>query len=188
MSSISPLVSLLTLAYQVQTPSPSVQERLVTLRETISPSSSPSTSKSYSHDELVNSFINFLSPILNGMAGLGDFESAVGAFARPDDFRQFWTLEGRNLIRESIAGPPNGLSRKGCDLPFLDTFVKDVSCRVGIGADTGMLVLVPGCAQVGDQMWWKHEEQCVVVFRDEEGRIDDVGEARLDQKTQELMV
>lgn len=152
MSSITPLVSLLTLAYQAKVPPPSEQERLATLMHTMSAPPPLEDRKGYSHDEFLSSFINFLSPVLNGMAGMRDFEAAVGAFSQPEDFRDFWTLEGRNLIKDSVEGGARGRVAKGSDMPFLDVFVKDKSRRIALSKDGGMLRLVPGDARPGDEV------------------------------------
>ncbi|KAH7155186.1 hypothetical protein B0J13DRAFT_544962 [Dactylonectria estremocensis] len=183
MSSIFPLVSLLTLAYKVRSPLPSAQDRLLTLMHTMSPASNPllqqTAPKGYSREEVLNSFIHFLSPVLNGMAGMLELLSAVDAFSRPEDFRQFWNLERSNLIREFIenSGPRRGM--KGYDVSFLETFVQDPTCRIALGKNNGVLMLVPGDAQVDDDVWWDDDKQCLAVSR----REDDVtgnGEGYLD--------
>ncbi|KAJ4178896.1 hypothetical protein NW759_017323 [Fusarium solani] len=139
MSSIFSLVSLLTMAYQVRTPLPSVQDRLLALLHTMSPAlrteeqtrSDPFSG--YSREEILNSFIHFLSPVLNGMAGMLELLSAVDAFSRPEDFRQFWTLERSNLIRDFIESGGPLRRMQGYDVPFLEAFVKDSSCRICVG-------------------------------------------------------
>ncbi|KAM0434680.1 hypothetical protein ACHAPT_003779 [Fusarium lateritium] len=183
MSSIFSLVSLLTMAYQVRTPQPLVQERLLTLLNTMSPALTTehqTTSERYSREEILNSFVHFLSPVLNGMAGMLELLSAVDAFSRPEDFRQFWSLERSNLIRDFIesGGPLRGM--EGYDVPFLEAFVKDSSCRIALGRNKGMLLLVPGDAEVGDHVWWDEDEQRLTVSRKGEEDLNAGAEAYLD--------
>ncbi|KAK7422701.1 hypothetical protein QQX98_001489 [Neonectria punicea] len=189
MSSIFSLVSLLALAYKVRNPLPSVQERLVTLMHTISPASrpldqqtAPTTSKRYSREEVLNSFIHFLSPVLNGMAGMHTLLSATNAYSRPEDFRQFWDLEGCNLIKEFIesGGPPRSL--QGYDVPFLKALVQDQTFRIALGKNNGVLLLVPGDAQVGDDVWWDDEAQRLAVSRHGEDKMTSNGESYLDEE------
>ncbi|KAF5006926.1 hypothetical protein FDECE_6731 [Fusarium decemcellulare] len=168
MSSMFSLVSLLTMAYQVRTPLPCVQERLLTLLHTMSPAlrtEGQQGAHAYSREEILNSFIHFLSPVLNGMAGMLELLTAVDAFSRPEDFRQFWTLGHSNLIRDFIesGGPLRGM--QGYDVPFLETFVKDSSYKIALGKNKGMLLLVPGDAEVGDDVWWDEDEQRLTVTR-----------------------
>lgn len=182
MSSVFSLIYLLTLAYQVRTPVPAAQERLLTLLNTMSPvlrpgnddknasdsssiSSSSTSSSGYSRGEILNSFVHFLSPVLNGMAGMLELLSAVDAFSRPQDFRDFWSLEQSNLIRDFIesGGPLRGM--EGYDVPFLESFVQDPSCRIALGKDKGMLLLVPGDAEVGDDVWWDQRDERLSVTR-----------------------
>ncbi|KAH7272316.1 hypothetical protein FSOLCH5_007226 [Fusarium solani] len=185
MSSIFSLVSLLTMAYQVRTPQPSVQQRLLTLLNTMSPAlttgtqTTPGSPRGYSREEILNSFVHFLSPVLNGMAGMLELLSAVDAFSRPEDFRQFWSLERSNLIRDFIesGGPLRGM--EGYDVPFLEAFVKDSSCRIALGKNQGMLLLVPGDAEVGDDVWWDEDEQRLTVSRKGEEDLS-AAEAYLD--------
>ncbi|RMJ08746.1 hypothetical protein CDV36_011644 [Fusarium kuroshium] len=185
MSSIFSLVSLLTMAYQVRTPQPSVQQRLLTLLNTMSPAltteikTTPDSPRGYSREEILNSFVHFLSPVLNGMAGMLELLSAVDAFSRPEDFRQFWSLERSNLIRDFIesGGPLRGM--EGYDVPFLEAFVKDSSCRIALGKNQGMLLLVPGDAEVGDDVWWDEDEQRLTVSRKGEEDLN-AAEAYLD--------
>ncbi|KAM0204663.1 hypothetical protein ACHAPA_001893 [Fusarium lateritium] len=165
MSSIFPLVSLLTMAYHVRTPQPCSQERLLTLLHTMSPALTTEINTKYSREEILNSFIHFLSPVLNGMAGMLELLTNVDAFSRPEDFRQFWSLERSNLIRDFVesGGPLRGM--QGYDVPFLEAFVKDSSCRIALGSNKGMLLLVPGDAEVGDDVWWDEDEQRLTVSR-----------------------
>lgn len=149
MTSLSPLVNLLALTYRIKSPSPSKQDRLSSLMYTIS--TLDSCSKEHAHDEFRNSFVRLLSPVLNGMASLQEFEDAVGAATDPENFRDFWTLEGRNLIKEFVQdrGATRGTS-PGADLPFLETFVGDASCRVALTKGSGQLVLVSGDCKAED--------------------------------------
>lgn len=173
-SSIVSLVSLLSLAYQVRTPMPCDQERLLTLMHTMSPASkrSSETFNGYSHEEILNSFIQFLSPVLNGMAGMIDFLAAVDAFSRPEDFRDFWSLEDNNLIKEYIEeGGPFRLM-KGCDVPFLKAFVEDSSCRIALGREKSTLMLVPGDAKIGDDVWMEEGVHLSKISRKGESSLE----------------
>lgn len=87
-----------------------------------------------------------------------DFLDAVDAFSRPEDFRDFWSLEGSNLITEFIeeGGPYRVMN--GCDIPFVKAFVVDSSCRIALGRDKSMLMLVPGDAKIGDDVWMNEGE------------------------------
>ncbi|KAI5462343.1 hypothetical protein BGZ63DRAFT_423607 [Mariannaea sp. PMI_226] len=175
MSSMFSLVYLLTLAYQVRTPLPADQERLLTLMQTMtmSPTSTPleerrpsTTDRPYTRQEITNSFIHFLSPVLNGMAGMLELLSSVDAFSRPEDFREFWSLDRSNLIRDFIeSGGPLRRCLEGYDVPFLEAFVQDPTCRIALGKNAGALMLVPGDAQVGDDVWWDEEEERFTVTR-----------------------
>ena len=152
MESLSPLVKLLTIAYQCRSPAYSEQERLLTLLKTMATDPSASSTSSYTHRQYINSYKHFLSPVLNGMAGLQEFEASVGALDHPGDFRDFWMLEGDNLIQQFVEG--NGSESvtiiEGSDLPFLDTFVTDKTSLLALSRETGCLKLVSGEAQVGD--------------------------------------
>lgn len=163
MSSVFSLIYLLTLAYQVRTPMPDAQQRLLTLLYTMSPALRPGQNKTYSRSEILNSFVHFLSPVLNGMAGMLELLSAVDAFSRPQDFRDFWGLEQTNLIRDFIetGGPLRGM--EGYDVPFLDSFIQDSSCRIALGEEKGILLLVPGDAEVGDHVWYDQREERITV-------------------------
>jgi hypothetical protein len=115
------------------------------------------------------------------MAGMSEFEEAVGAFSDPDDFRDFWTFEGKNLIKEVVEGTAlsNGNAR-GHDLPFVDIFVKDPSCRIALGNNDRMLRLVPGDAMPGDEIWQQStgsKGASLRVMRNTEPRRIEVGEA-----------
>lgn len=82
-----------------------------------------------------------------------DFEAAVDGYSQPDNFCDFWTLEGKNLMTNSVQNESHGCSMDGFEAPFLKVFVKDPSCRVAYGRGEAGLVLVPGTAQVGDEIW-----------------------------------
>ena len=181
MSSLTPLVSLLALAFQVQTPPPSQQERLITLLHTMVATSNLYELKAHSHEELIGSFIQFLSPVLSGMAGLTDFEAAVQAFSNADSFRDFWTLEGSNLIKEFIEDSAHDRIMQGCDNPFLDTFVNGLSCRVAYGEQKGILALVPGQSRVGDEIWSMNDEMNARVIRKLGNGLEEIGHAFIDQ-------
>ncbi|KAF5677910.1 hypothetical protein FHETE_1430 [Fusarium heterosporum] len=183
MSSIFPLISLLTMTYHVRTPQPSSQERLLTLLNTMSPAlmaEADSPFSQFSREEILNSFVHFLSPVLNGMAGMLELLTNVDAFSRPEDFRQFWSLERSNLIRDFVesGGPLRGM--QGYDVPFLKTFVKDSSCRIALGSNKGMLLLVPGDAEVGDDVWWDEDEQRLTVSKKGIEDLTNNAEAYLD--------
>ena len=137
--------------------------------------------KDHQHEEMSNSFIRLLSPVLNGMAGMSEFEEAVGAFSDPDDFRDFWTFEEKNLIRDVVEGTAlsNGNAR-GTELPFVDIFVKDPSCRIALGKKDQTLRLVPGDAVPGDEVWrysTGSKGASLRVMRNIEPRRMEVGEA-----------
>ena len=160
MQSITPLVSLLAMTYNSRPagsrPGGHAGDRLSSLMHTMSSRVTPSLKhkqgKFQSHEALRNSFVRLLSPVLNGMAGLQDFEDAVGASSNPEDFRDFWTLEGHNLIRDWVKDGGLAGTSPGADMVFLDTFVGDHSCRVALGRDARALVLVSGDTRVGDSM------------------------------------
>ncbi|KAF5972734.1 hypothetical protein FBULB1_8605 [Fusarium bulbicola] len=180
MSSTFSLVSLLTMAYHIRTPLPSNQERLLTLLNTMSPALRTETESKHSREEILNSFVHFLSPVLNGMAGMLELLTNVDAFSRPEDFRQFWNLERSNLIRDFVesGGPLRGM--QGYDVPFLETFVNDPSCRIALGSNNGMLLLVPGDAEVGDDVWWDEDEQRLTVYSKGAEDLNTNAEAYLD--------
>ncbi|KAM0346896.1 hypothetical protein ACHAPU_005236 [Fusarium lateritium] len=183
MSSIFPLISLLTMTYHVRTPPHSNQERLLTLLNTMAPgllAEADSPFSQYSREEVLNSFVHFLSPVLNGMAGMLELLTNVDAFSRPEDFRQFWSLERSNLIRDFVesGGPLRGM--QGYDVPFLKTFVTDSSCRIALGSNKGMLLLVPGDAEVGDDVWWDEHEQRLTVSKKGIEDLTNNAEAYLD--------
>ncbi|RCI13044.1 hypothetical protein L249_0078 [Ophiocordyceps polyrhachis-furcata BCC 54312] len=162
-SSIDPLVSLLALAYHQQVGPEG--DRLASLMHTMTGSSSSSSSSAPPHSqELVMTFIEFLSPILGGLAGLSDFSDAVDAVSNPDGFCDFWTLNGQNLIRDVVAGDGHG----GSPIPavsFLDAYVEDTSRRVALGLESGALSLVPAEAKPGDELWQECASSPTLVRR-----------------------
>jgi hypothetical protein len=174
-SSLTPLVHLLTLAYQVKRPPPSKQERLVTLLNTISPPSS--LPENADTQVRLGSFIRFLSPVLNGLAGMEDFEAAVGAFSKPGEFREFWDLEGKNLITELISDGASQRMSTGSSVSFLDAFVKDARLRVALTEKQGMLVLVPAETEVGDSLWDTGGMSGAMVKREVNEDSRDIGAA-----------
>lgn len=161
MDSISPLVSLLALCYRCtienDASSPIITsvhhapppDRLSTLMNTMA--QSPAC-KTHRHEEMNNSFIRLLSTVLSGMAGQYEFAEAVGAFSAPDDFRDFWTFQGRNLIRDVVQGGGTGYAR-GSELPFVNVFVRDPTCRIALTREGKKLLLVPGETQAGDAIF-----------------------------------
>lgn len=165
MDSISPLVSLLALCYKCRVPAEKLTthidththdhdhhapDRLSTLMNTMAQSPECSTHR---HEEMHNSFIRLLSPILSGFAGQSDFAEAVGAFSAPDEFRDFWTFQGRNLIRDFVQGEGGGRGTRGSELPFVPVFVSRPSYRIALTRDHRGLLLVPGKAQAGDAIF-----------------------------------
>lgn len=179
--SLSPLVHLLTLAYQVKIPPRTQQERLVTLLNTLSPPSTSSAAATPQDPQIrLGSYIHFLGPVLNGFAGMEEFEAAVGAFSKPGEFREFWELEGRNLITEFVSDGGSERMIVGSDVQFLDVFVKDASMRVGLTGDKGMLVLVPTESEVGDGVWASSDTEGVTVRRGDGEGAQDIGAAYVD--------
>lgn len=182
--SLSPLVSLLAISYQCKPTlagtnkaAPHGPERLSALMHAMSPAC-----KTHQHEEMHNSFIRFLTPVLSGMAGLSEFEEAVGAFSDGDDFREFWTFQGRNLIRDVLGtGSDRAGDRKGSELPFVDIFVKDPTCRIALGKNERSLMLVPSKTTVDDEIWQTGSPggraRFKVVRNNETGHEVDVGEA-----------
>ncbi|PHH76850.1 hypothetical protein CDD82_3782 [Ophiocordyceps australis] len=148
MSSIAPLVSLLAIAFQAR----QMQEpkRLANLMHTMS---LPRQDNKVNHDVFVSSFIRLLSPVLNGKAGLDEVVTALGALQQPVNFCAFWTLDGENLIKQAADGGAHAGFLESVKAPFLDVFVHDASCRIGLTCNEGCLVLVPGHAQCGDELW-----------------------------------
>ncbi|KAF4585936.1 hypothetical protein GQ602_005241 [Ophiocordyceps camponoti-floridani] len=160
MSSIDPLVSLLALAYE-QRVGPG-RDRLATLMHTMSASSPPPPQRC--SPELVRAFVDFLNPILGGLAGLSDFSDAVNANSHPEGFRDFWTLDGQNLMHDMVTGD-------GQEVPpvasasFIDAFVEDTGCRVALGLESCVLSLVPAQAEPGDELWQEHASSPILVRR-----------------------
>ncbi|KAM0285453.1 hypothetical protein ACHAQH_001402 [Verticillium albo-atrum] len=178
------LITLLTLAYKVRTPSPTKQDRLATLMRTLSSDRlshirTPSYPHGFSREEVTRAFVRLLSPVLNGLTGLVEFERAVNAEDDPASFRQFWTLDDRNLLADAVAGtsPPVAASATTIPPEFLDTFVDDKTHRVALTKDRGMLTLVPGCVRAGDEVWSVSELSAPVILRKEAGE----GEAAVEE-------
>lgn len=134
----------------------------------------PSSSASRDPETRLGSYIRFLSPVLNGFAGMSDFEASINAFSTPKDFRQFWDLEGKNLIEEFVSDGGAQRMIKGSDVPFLEEFVGDTKRRVGL-TEKGLIVLVEEGTEVGDEVW---EE--AGGLRVKRGKEKDVGEAYID--------
>ncbi|PHH66319.1 hypothetical protein CDD81_7912 [Ophiocordyceps australis] len=174
MSSIAPLVSLLAMAFQAR----QIQEpkRLANLMHTMS--LPLQDNDKVNHDVFVSSFIRLLSPVLNGKAGLEDVETALGALQQPVIFRTFWTLDGENLIKQAVDGDAHAGSLESVKAPFLDVFVHDASRRIGLTCNKGCLVLVPGHAQCGDELWEAEGDSHLLVRRAGEGGMHQtIGEA-----------
>lgn len=109
-----------------------------------------------------------------------DFEAAVGAFSQPGEFREFWDLEGKNLITEFVSDSGSQRMITGSDVSFLDRFVKDSSCRIALTGKQGMLVLVPAAAEVGDDVWQTAAADGVTVRRGDSEDAKDIGRAYVD--------
>lgn len=171
LSTLTPLVDLLALTYAVTVPSPLKQSRLSTLLHTLSADPRPSSPPApHREAEKLNSFIRFLSPVLNGMAGLRDFEAAVDLRDDddPQDFRDFWTLEDRNLIKEYVEDGQVGGSSPGSEKVFLDSFVRDVSRRVALSHE-GRLMLVDGHRKVGEEVFVAETKRAGLLIYREQG-------------------
>ncbi|PHH87085.1 hypothetical protein CDD83_9335 [Cordyceps sp. RAO-2017] len=180
MSSIASLVSLLALAYRVEDPPPAQQARLTTLRRTVL---GPSDAKRRRDgDALAASFLRFLSPVLSGRAGMDDFQTAVGALADPANFRDFWTLDGRNLIRDVVEGhvpPPPSAAPSS----FQELLAGGPARRVALGLDSRAIYLVPAEAEPGDELWLDGDGARMIVRRFlHSGRSVVVGGAFRDRK------
>ncbi|PFH55756.1 hypothetical protein XA68_17683 [Ophiocordyceps unilateralis] len=156
MSSIDSLVSLLALAYQQVGPG---RDRLAMLMHTMS-----APSPQDRPHELVGAFVEFLNPILGGLAGLSDFSEAVDAVSHPDRFRDFWTLDGQNLMRDIVAGHGDG-EPPVPGVSFLDAFVRDTGRRVALGLESRVLSLVPAEAEPGDELWQERASTPILVRR-----------------------
>lgn len=186
-TSLSPLVHLLTLAYQVKIPPRSKQERLVTLLNTITQAANSSSSPPSNSDPEIRtgSYIRYLSPVLNGFAGMEDFEAAVGAFSEPGEFREFWELDGKNLITEFVSDGGSQRMLGGSDVPFLDKFVRDSSMRIGLTKRDAMLVLVPGTTEVGDAVSTEANSGVVSIQRGD-SKVSKVGTGYVDPALRSL--
>lgn len=163
------LVKLLTLAYRARSPAPSKEAPLNALMRTLSSDrlgkvTTASFPRGFTRDEVLYSFCRFLSPVLNGLTGLVEFEESVAAGEDPEAFRSFWTLDGRNLLAEATTelsmSPESSISADaaamGPDVKFLDTFVEGgdkESKRVALTKERGLLALVPASVGVGDEVW-----------------------------------
>ncbi|OHF04465.1 hypothetical protein CORC01_00317 [Colletotrichum orchidophilum] len=170
MNQLLPLVKLLTLVYKMRSPNPGEEYHMNTLLRTLSSDSLNKTTtdrhpQGFNRDEIVRSFGSFLSPVLNGLTGLGDFEQAVGAGEDPDLFRQFWALDDRNLLSDAASGSGPFTASTETIIPFLDVFVKDRSRRIALTHDHGALVLVPNQTRPGDEVWMMSRASSLVVVR-----------------------
>ncbi|KJZ77163.1 hypothetical protein HIM_03484 [Hirsutella minnesotensis 3608] len=89
-SSIDSLVSLLAIAFRAKVHRTCQGERLSNLMHTMSlPLPAKRDGGAY-----LSSFIHFLSPVLNGLAGMQDFATAVEGLSQPEDFRKFGASKG----------------------------------------------------------------------------------------------
>ncbi|KAF9873554.1 hypothetical protein CkaCkLH20_09013 [Colletotrichum karsti] len=173
MKQLLPLVKLLTLVYRVHSPNPAEEYHMNTLMRTLSADTPSKTTterypEGFTRDEIIQSFSRFLSPVLNGLSGLGDFEKAIDAGEDPAGFRQFWALDDRNLLTDAVSGSGPLAAITKTEIPFLDVFVKDKTRRLALTHDHEALVLVPRGAKAGDEIWMmSREESLVVVRRDE---------------------
>ncbi|KAM0322448.1 hypothetical protein ACHAQA_009515 [Verticillium albo-atrum] len=166
---VLPLIKLLTLAYKVRCPDPCQEDRLNTLMRTLSADRlgkvrTDAFPCGFTRDEVTYAFCRFLSPILNGLTGLVEFERAVGADVDPASFRHFWTLDDRNLLADAVSGtsPAAGAAAP----PFLDTFVEAKSLhRIALTRDRGMLALVPSSVRAGDEVWSVAELSAPIILR-----------------------
>jgi hypothetical protein len=184
-SDISSLVTLLSIAYQVQSPGPSADDPLNTLMRTLSADrladvTTPDFPRGFSRAEVVDSFTRFLSPVLNGLTGLVDFEQAVDATRDPFAFRRFWTLNSRNLLAEATAG--NAPAATTVPVSFVDTFVHHPDAKkLALTRERGLLALVPYDVEPGDEVWTVSQLSRPVVVRrtptaDGQGEADDGGQ------------
>ncbi|KAF6829176.1 hypothetical protein CPLU01_08066 [Colletotrichum plurivorum] len=173
MKDLLPLVKLLALVYKVDSPGLSEEHRMNTLMRTLSGDGLGKTTtdkhpEGFTRDEIVHSFGRFLSPVLNGLTGLGDFEKAVGAGEDPAGFRQFWALDDRNLLGDAVSGSGALAATTEAEIPFLETFVEDKTRRLALTQDHGSLVLVPRDTKPGDEVWMMSRGDSLVVIRREE--------------------
>ncbi|KAL0939510.1 uncharacterized protein CTRU02_206120 [Colletotrichum truncatum] len=170
MKELLPLVKLLALVYKIRAPSPSEEYHMNTLMRTITADSLNKTTtdkypEGFTRDEIIQSFSRFLSPVLNGLSGLGDFEKAIGAGEDPAGFRQFWALDDRNLLTDAVSSSGPMAAFTETEIPFLDIFVKDKTRRLALTQDHGALVLVPHDAKPGDEVWMMSRSESLVVIR-----------------------
>ncbi|KAF4508540.1 hypothetical protein G6O67_004902 [Ophiocordyceps sinensis] len=120
---------------------------------------SPAPTAEHSRQNHLGFFVHFLSPVLNGLAGLEEFTEAVGAYSEPKDFRDFWMLGGRNLIKEVVGVNALTGAVMATHVSFLDVFVKDTSCRIALSRKSRALALVSGDAEPGDELWQEANEE-----------------------------
>lgn len=159
MKELAPLVDLLTMTFLAQCPSPIPEDPLNTLMRTLSADrlgkvTTDKFPRGFTRDEVVESFCRFLSPVLNGLSGLVDFEQAVDASKDPDAFRRFWTLDTRNLLADATAGTSPAATAAHTNVPFLETFVEAADGkRVALTKERGLLALVPSDVREGDEIW-----------------------------------
>ncbi|KAK1992819.1 hypothetical protein LX36DRAFT_284097 [Colletotrichum falcatum] len=174
MKDLLPLVKLLSLVYKMRSPSPDEECHMDALMRTLSGDSLNKTTtdrrpQGFTREEIVQSFHRLLGPVLNGLAGLGCFEKAVGAGQDPESFRQFWALDDRNLLTDAMSGSGALAAASEMGIDFLETFVKDKSRRLALTQDHGALVLVSNRTRVGDEVWRMSRSSSLVVVR-REGR------------------
>ncbi|KAI8248589.1 hypothetical protein K4K53_000680 [Colletotrichum sp. SAR 10_77] len=170
MKQLLPLVKLLALVYKVRAPSLSEEDRMNTLMRTLSGDTLNKTTtdrypQGFTRDEIIQSFGRLLSPVLNGLSGLDDFEKAISAGEDPAGFRQFWALDDRNLLTDAVCGSGPMASVTETDIPFLDIFVKDKTRRLALTQDHATLVLVPHDTRPGDEIWAMSRTEKLVVIR-----------------------
>jgi hypothetical protein len=158
MKEVSCLVNLLAMTYKIRNPSPTETCHLETLLRTMCGrvvDHHELAGEEHGRDEIVQRFSQFLNPVLNGLAGLGEPETKISAFSDPVGFRELWSLDGRNLLTEANS---SDLAVESCqpavDITFVDAFVKDGTMRVALTCNRRMLALVPGSSQVGDEVWF----------------------------------
>ncbi|KAK1982216.1 hypothetical protein LZ30DRAFT_749482 [Colletotrichum cereale] len=176
MEDLLPLVKLLSLVYKMRSPSPDEECHMNALMRTLSGDGLNRTTtdgrpQGFTRDEVVQSFHRLLGPVLTGLAGLGDFEQAVGAGQDPESFRQFWALDDRNLLTDAMSGTGALAATSGMGVNFLETFVADKSRRLALTQDHRALVLVSNRTRVGDEVWRMSRGSSLIVIR-REGRPD----------------
>ncbi|WYZ34289.1 hypothetical protein EsH8_I_000565 [Colletotrichum jinshuiense] len=170
MKQLLPLVKLLALVYKMRSPSPDEEYHMNTLMRTLSGDNLSKTTtdshpQGFTREEIIRSFSRFLSPVLNGLTGLGDFEKAVGAGEDPEAFRQFWALDDRNLLTDAISGSGPLAATTDTEIPFLEVFIKHNSRRLALTQDHGALVLVPSQTRAGDEIWMMSRGSSLVAIR-----------------------